>query len=360
MIIEKYLDPSAYGVVQGGVAETTELLNQKWDKIFYTGSGTVGTIVAKKAAETLTPVTLELGGRNPAIITRNADPRIAARRLLWGKIFNAGQVCLSENYVLVDKEILPAFLAELKVAMKEFYPNGAKNSPDYGRIVNQRHFNRIKSMLDNSNGKILFGGSMDEEDNFIEPTVIQVDDVNDSLMKDEIFGPLLPIYPIEDLDEAIRIANEVSHTPLALYAFGKKDETDRVLRETLSGGASINDAYFHATIPTMPFGGVGESGQGSYRGQASFDSFTHRRSVTTTPSWMESLLTVRYPPYAAGKLAKFQKMSKLKPNFDRDGKVRSNVLQRVLSLGGGDWKGSLGRYVILMLVAVGIRRYLEG
>ena len=227
MVIERYLDPSAYGVVQGGIAETTELLSQKWDKIFYTGSGAVGTIIARKAAETLTPVALELGGRNPAIITKNADPRLAARRLLWGKVLNAGQVCLTANYVLVDKEILPTFLAELKAALNEFYPNGVKNSPDYGRIVNQRHFARIKSLLDKSNGKILYGGSMDENDNFIEPTVIQVNDLNDSLMKDEIFGPLLPIYPVDDLDEAIRTANEVSHTPLALSAFGKKQETER-------------------------------------------------------------------------------------------------------------------------------------
>ena len=227
MIIEKYLDPSAYGVVQGGIEETTALLNEKWDKIFYTGNGKVGTIIAKKAAETLTPVTLELGGLNPAIITKNADPRLAARRLLWGKAMNAGQVCLSENYVLVDKDILPAFLAELEAALNEFYPKGAKNSPDYGRIVNQRHYHRIKSMLDKSNGKILFGGAMDETDKFIEPTFVRVDNINDPLMADEIFGPVLPIYAIDGLDEAIQVANKVSNTPLALYAFGNKKETDK-------------------------------------------------------------------------------------------------------------------------------------
>lgn len=226
-IVEDRLDSDAYAVVQGAVPETSKLLDQKWDKIFYTGSATVGTIVAKKAAETLTPVALELGGRNPAVVTKYADPKLAARRLLWGKTLNAGQVCLAENYILVDKEILPAFIAELKTAMDDFYPKGAKHSKDYGRIVNQRHFNRIKSMLDNTGGKILFGGAMDEDDRFIEPTVIQVDNINDSLMTDEIFGPLLPIYPVENLDEAIRVANQVHSTPLALYAFGTKAETDK-------------------------------------------------------------------------------------------------------------------------------------
>lgn len=226
-VVEQALDPAAYAVVQGAIPETTALLDQKWDKICYTGSGTVGKIVAKKAAETLTPVILELGGRNPAIITKNADPHLAARRVMWGKVMNAGQVCLSENYLLVDREILPLFAVELKAALDSFFPQGARNSPDYGRIVNRRHFHRIKSMLDKSNGKILFGGSMDETDNFIEPTVIQVDDLNDSLLKEEIFGPLLPIYPVDNLDEAIRITNEVSDTPLAIYPFGKKEETDR-------------------------------------------------------------------------------------------------------------------------------------
>ena len=224
-IIQDSLDPSAYAVVQGAIPETTALLDQKWDKIFYTGSANVGTIIAKKAAETLTPVALELGGRNPAIITKNADPKLAARRLLWGKILNAGQVCLSHNYTLVDKEILPTFIDQMKAAMQEFYPKGAKESPDYGRIVSDRHFQRLKAMLDNSNGKIIIGGTMDEKQKFIEPTVVLIDDVNDSLMKDESFGPLIPILAVNDLDEAIRTANNVQSTPLALYPFGNKDET---------------------------------------------------------------------------------------------------------------------------------------
>ncbi|OCK81950.1 aldehyde dehydrogenase [Lepidopterella palustris CBS 459.81] len=320
-IISESLDPSAYTVVQGAIPETTALLDQKWDKIFYTGSANVGTIIAKKAAETLTPVALELGGKNPAIISKNADARLAARRLLWAKVLNAGQVCVSQNYILVDKEILPAFIKELKAAVAEFYPQGVRDSPDYGRIVNARQFARLKKMLDDSRGKILMGGTMDEKDLFLEPTVMQVDSLTDSLVSEESFGPLIPVLPVSDLDEAIKIANEVDDTPLGIYPFGNKKETEKVLSQTRSGGASINDGFFHASIPTLPFGGVGSSGTGAYRGRASFDVFTHRRTVTTTPAWIEGMLDIRYPPYTLAKQKKFANMNELKPNFDRNGRT---------------------------------------
>ena len=226
-IFRESLDPSAYAVVQGAIPEATALLEQKWDKIFYTGGATVGTIVAKKAAETLTPVALELGGRNPAIITKRADVRLAARRLLWAKLINAGQVCISQNYTLVDKEMLPSYIEELRKALNEFYPRGAKASSDYSRIVNERQFRRLKKMLDETNGKILIGGTMDEADRFIEPTIIQVNDMNDSLLAEESFGPFLPLLAVDDLDEAIRIANEIEETPLGIYPFGTRAETDK-------------------------------------------------------------------------------------------------------------------------------------
>jgi len=226
-IFEESLDPSGYAVVNGNIPETTALLDEKWDKIFYTGNSTVGTIIAKKAAETLTPVCLELGGRNPAVVSRNADPRLAARRLLWGKFLNAGQVCISQNYIMVDKEIFDQFITELKIAMKEFYPNGAKASPDFSRIVNKRHFHRIKKMIDDSQGQILIGGEVDESQNFIEPTVVKVNDINDSMIADESFGPLMPILEISNLDEAIKIANSVHSTPLGFYPFGTKAETNK-------------------------------------------------------------------------------------------------------------------------------------
>lgn len=235
-IVESCLDSSAYTVVQGAIPESSALLDCKWDKIFYTGSPNVGKIIAKKAAETLTPVTLELGGRNPAIVTANANPRLAARRLLWAKNLNAGQVCVSQNYILVDKTILPALVDELKQAVKDFYPMGVRESKDYGRIVNERQWSRLKKMLDASHGKILLGGTMDAETKFLEPTVVQVTDANDALLAEESFGPLIPILPVDDLDEAIRIANQTDSTPLGLYPFGTKAETDKILGATRSGG----------------------------------------------------------------------------------------------------------------------------
>ena len=358
MIIEKTLDPTCFAVVQGGVNETTKLLEQKWDKIFYTGSATVGTIIAKKAAETLTPVTLELGGRNPAIITKNADVRLAARRLLWGKTINAGQVCISQNYTMIDREVLPAFIAETKAALKDFFPNGVRASSDFGRIINNRQWKRLKNLMEESKGKILVGGSMDEASRFIELTLLQVEDFHDPLIMEESFGPLMPILAIDNLDEAIRIANQVQATPLGVYPFGNSSETDRVLRELRSGGASVNDAYTHGTIPTLAFGGVGESGQGAYRGRASFDCFTHRRSITWTPNWMERLLDVRYPPYE-GKLAKYRQMSQAKPDFDREGRVKFSLVNFVLSLGAGSTLGGITRYALVLLAAMGLKTYLD-
>ncbi|KAJ9643536.1 Hexadecenal dehydrogenase [Coniosporium tulheliwenetii] len=336
-IISTSLDPSAYACVQGGIPETTLLLEQKWDKVFYTGNATVGTIIAKKAAETLTPVTLELGGRNPAIVTKGADPRLAARRLLWAKILNAGQgdfAAAGEG----DGGGAQGVLSE-----------GARESPDYGRIVNKRQFQRLKKMLDESSGKILLGGTMDEETLFLEPTVVQVESLEDSLVKEESFGPLIPVLPVKDLDEAIRMANEIDDTPLGIYPFGSKAETDKVLSQTRSGGASINDGFFHASLPTLAFGGVGNSGQGAYRGKASFDTFTHRRSVTTTPSWIESMLAVRYPPYTAKKQEKFASMSALKPNFDREGNVKTSWVGRLLKLGAESGMGAVGRWFLVVL-----------
>ncbi|KAL8720521.1 MAG: hypothetical protein Q9225_002643 [Loekoesia sp. 1 TL-2023] len=347
-IVETSIDASCYGVVQGAVPETSALLDEKWDKIFYTGGAAVAKIIAKKAAETLTPVTLELGGRNPAIVTRSADVRLAARRLLWGKIHNAGQVCISQNYTMVDKAILDPFIAETRIAMKQFFPHGTKDTDDFGQIAFSRQWSRLKRMLDETKGKIVLGGSMDEGRRYIEPTVILVDSPNDPLVTEESFGPLMPILPIDDLDTAIRIAGEVHRTPLGLYPFGNKQETDRILRETQSGGVSVNDAWFHGSIPTLPFGGVGDSGQGAYRGRSSFDCFSHRRSVTTTPGWMEGLLDVRYPPYE-GKLAKLKQMNELKPDFDREGRVKFNLISYILSLGAGSKTGGLVRYAVVLL-----------
>lgn len=369
-IVESALDPLAYSVVQGAIPETTALLDEKWDKIFYTGGQGVAKIISKKAAETLTPVTLELGGKNPAIVTKNANMHLAARRLAWAKTVNVGQVCISQNYIMVDAEMVPTFVKEFKAALDEFFPNGARASADYGRIVNDRSFQRLKKMLDSSSGKILLGGKMVEAERFMEPTVVQVSDPSDSLLTDESFGPLIPILPVKDLDTAIRYANEISVTPLGIYPFGSKAETDRVLRETRSGGATVNDGYYHGSIPTLPFGGVGESGQGAYRGRASFDCFTHRRTVVSTPNWMDALLAVRwvldrapittsrlrltsktrYPPFeGTSKLKQFKGMSEMTPNFDRQGRVRYGILRHIITLGGVSASSGFTRWLMVLL-----------
>lgn len=226
-IFEAALDPKAYQVVNGAVKETQALLDVKWDKIMYTGSTAVGKIIAKKAAETLTPVTLELGGLNPAFVTKNANVKLAARRLMWAKCLNAGQVCISQNYILADRAIVEPLVQGLNATYKEFFPSGAKNSPDFSRIVNKKSFQRIKKMLDETNGKIVMGGGMDEDQLFIEPTAVLVDSMLDSVMKEESFGPVFAIMPYDTLDDAINIANQVYRTPLALFTFGSDAENER-------------------------------------------------------------------------------------------------------------------------------------
>jgi len=359
-IMQAGLDSDCYACVQGGIPEMKVLLQEKWDKIFFTGSATVGKIITQAAAPSLTPVTLELGGRNPAIVTRKADVALAARRLLWAKTMNAGQVCISHNYTLVDKEVLDDFVNQLKIAIKEFFPNGAKASEDYGRMVNLSSFNRVKKMLDGTSGKIVSGGTTDSDELFIEPTVVVITDQEDSLMKDESFGPLLPVLGVDNLDQEIYIANKTHETPLGVYAFGSKDETDKILASTRSGGASVNDGMYHGTIGTLAFGGVGDSGSGSYRGKASFDCFVHHRSITHTPGWIELMLKSRYPPFAGTN--KYQQLSKLlfaKPNFDREGNEKLGWLTWIFTLGTGGYFRGVFRALILAGVAVMVKTLID-
>ncbi|RYO95551.1 hypothetical protein DL764_007673 [Monosporascus ibericus] len=354
-IVEGYLDTSAFKVVLGAIPETTALLDQKWDKIFYTGNPSVARIISRKAAENLTPVTLELGGRNPAFITRSADLALAARRLLWGKTMSAGQVCMSQNYVLVERGVVDDFVEYLNAAYKQFFPQGAKASPDYARVINERQFDRIKKMLDTTRGRIVMGGEMDRSDRFIAPTAVLIDSADDPMMQEESFGPVWSILPYSDLDEAIKTANKVDPTPLSLMSFGSKSENEKILNCITSGGASFNDAYMHGSVAGLPFGGVGQSGTGAYHGRASFDCFTHRRAVVDVPGrWMDRLLRVRYPPYSVPDLRFYEWMNRTRPGFDRDGRPVRNLRYwagLVFGLGGADAKAALLRWVLLVLVA---------
>ncbi|KAG6000609.1 hypothetical protein E4U21_005282 [Claviceps maximensis] len=318
-IFDDYLDRDCYVCVNGDVEQTKHLLDHhKFDKIMFTGGKKTGAIIAAKAAQSLTPVLLELGGLNPAFITRGGDVKLAARRLLWQKCLNAGQLCLSHNYALVERSVVDDFIAELNVQYRTFMPNGGKDS-DLSRIVNKSHYDRLMSMLNGTKGRIVMGGSSDDETLWIEPTVVLVDSIDDSMMAEESFGPIWSVLPFDSLDEAIEIANKVDPTPLSLFTFGTDAENDKVLNNVTSGGATINDAFFHAMINSTPFGGVGSSGQGNYHGYYSFKAFSHQRVIAQVPTWAEKLLRVRYMPYSFSELDRYRTLNCHSPNFDRDG-----------------------------------------
>jgi beta-apo-4'-carotenal oxygenase len=358
LLFTEALDPSAYTVIQGAIPQTQALLSEKWDKIFFTGSVSTAKIVARAAAVHLTPTVFELGGKNPAIVTRNINVPNTARRLLWAKNMNAGQLCMSPNHVLVEKSILPQLIAELKSAYAEFYPSGAKGTEDWCKIVNLKSFSRLKKLLDATSGTILLGGETDAESLYVAPTVVLVKDMHDALLAEETFGPFLTLLPVDSLSEAISTANALHETPLATYIFGSPTEADTVLAQTRSGGATINDTLFHAIIPTLDFGGVGDSGMGSYRGRASFDAFVHRRSIAKTPNWAERVLRMRYPPYAGtGKYKMFDAMQRRKVNFDREGNDKVAWWVLVLTLGG---RRGVVRWIGLVLARLGLRRGGEG
>jgi aldehyde dehydrogenase (NAD+) len=296
-LIPKYLDNDAVVVVEGAVPETTALLEQRWDHIFFTGGERVGKIVMTAAAKHLTPVTLELGGKSPVIIDKTANLKVTARRLIWGKAFNAGQTCIAPDYVLVEDSAKRPLIDALIATLKEFFGDDPKASPDYSRIVSDGHFQRLVKMMDG--GTVLHGGTSDPEQRFIELTLLDVDDVAAGVMQEEIFGPVLPIVTVANVDEAIRFVN-ARPKPLALYMFSSdKAAQQRVLSRTSSGGACINDVVNHFLVPGLPFGGVGTSGMGGYHGKHSFDTFSHRKGVLEKPTFVDPPL--RYPPYTDGK-----------------------------------------------------------
>ncbi|PFH58292.1 hypothetical protein XA68_13896 [Ophiocordyceps unilateralis] len=356
-LFEEYVDPDVVFCVNGAIPETQALLDLKFDKVAFTGGRKAGTIIATKAAQSLTPVLLELGGRNPAFINKDANVALAARRLLWQKCLNAGQICLTHNYALVHRPLVSGFVDELKLQYRTFMPQGAKVSPDYSRIVNQNHFRRIKAMLDNTNGKVVLGGSSDEADLFIEPTVVVVNDVDDSMMTEESFGPVWSIVPYDSVEEAIDMANSIDPTPLALYTFGSDEDNNKVLSNVTSGGASINDGMFHAILQATPFGGIGGSGMGNYHGYYSFRAFSHLRTICKVPSWADRILRVRYMPYSSGELQRYRRVLLPKPNFDRDGNVVRGLsywLGLVLALGGRSKRSIALRWGLLAIVALGL------
>ncbi|XOV80220.1 MAG: aldehyde dehydrogenase family protein [Aestuariibacter sp.] len=297
-LVPKYLDNDAVTVIEGGVAETTELLKQRFDNILYTGGEVVGKIVMRAAAEHLTPVTLELGGKSPCIVDSHTDLDVTANRIAWCKWMNAGQTCVAPDYIIVEK----AYSEQLVVALKEkihgFYGNDAKASPDYARIINDRHWQRIVSYLENQT--LVHGGASERETKYIEPTIV-MDPVWDSpLMQNEIFGPILPIVTVDKIEQASEIVNQ-HPKPLAMYVFTKRDQfADHLLAQTSAGNVCVNDGMMFMANQDLPFGGVGNSGMGSYCGQAGFDTFSHLKAVMKRSFMLD--VDIRYPPYTDKKL----------------------------------------------------------
>uniref|UniRef100_A0A8C9PB21 Aldehyde dehydrogenase n=1 Tax=Spermophilus dauricus TaxID=99837 RepID=A0A8C9PB21_SPEDA len=304
-LLPQYLDQDLYAVVNGGVEETTKLLEQRFDHILYTGNTAVGKIVMEAAAKYLTPVTLELGGKSPCYIDEDCDLGVVCRRITWGKYMNCGQTCIAPDYILCEASLQSQIVQKIKETVKEFYGENIKESPDYERIINLRHFKRIQSLLEGQ--KIAFGGETDEATRYIAPTVLTDVDPETRVMQEEIFGPVLPIVPVKNADEAINFINK-REKPLALYIFSHNNKLiKRMIDETSSGGVTVNDVIMHFTLNSLPFGGVGSSGMGAYHGKHSFDTFSHQRPCLLKSLKREGANKLRYPPNSQSKVdwAKF-------------------------------------------------------
>lgn len=303
-LLPKYLDTEAIALVEGGVPETSALLEQRFDHIMYTGNGSVAKIVMAAATKNLTPVTLELGGKSPCIVDRTANIPVTARRIAWGKFMNAGQTCIAPDYVLADAAIEEELISELQKSVEQFYGGETKHNADYTRIVNGRHHERLSKLM--AGQEVAFGGATQAEDCYIEPTVLRNVSADSPIMESEIFGPVLPVLRIEGLDEAIAFVNR-GEKPLALYLFSRDAAAEkRVLAETSSGGACINGTILHIGNSKMPFGGVGPSGMGAYHGRHSFETFSHRKAVLRRGFRFD--FKMMYPPYTEKRTQMIKKM----------------------------------------------------
>jgi aldehyde dehydrogenase (NAD+) len=301
-LVAETFDPAHVALIEGGVETAQALLVERFDHVFFTGGERVGKVVMQAAAQHLTPVTLELGGKSPCIVTPDVDLAVTARRIVWGKFLNAGQTCIAPDYLLVHESIQPALVEALKQRIQACYGDHPAQSPNLSRIVNERQFDRLVGLL--NRGNVLIGGDHNHQERFIAPTLIDGITWDDPIMKEEIFGPILPILTYRTLDEAITAINQRPN-PLALYLFAKdKAIQNQVLHQTTSGSLCINDVILQVAVWDLPFGGVGNSGVGSYHGPHSFNTFSHLKSVLKKPFWMD--LDWRYPPYE-GKIQLFKR-----------------------------------------------------
>ncbi len=291
-LINENFPPNYLHVIEGGVPETTELLRYKFDKIFFTGSSMVGRIVYEAAAKNLVPVTLELGGKSPTFVLADADIQMSAKRIVWSKFLNAGQICVAPDYILVDKAVEAKLLEALKQEIEKHY-NLEKLTENYVQIVNERHLERLSGLIETE--KIYFGGQVDRKERIIYPTILQDVSFDDPVMKEEIFGPILPVISFISLDDSIQQVKKQSK-PLACYIYAKnKKNINKLLKEISFGGGGVNDSIVHLSNSNLPFGGVGLSGFGSYHGKVGFNTFSHYKSILHKPFWFEASL--KYTPY---------------------------------------------------------------
>ncbi len=304
-IIDAVFDKSHVEVIEGGIEVAQKLLAQRWDYIFFTGSVAVGKIVAKAAAENLTPVTLELGGKNPCIIDKTANLKLAAKRIVWGKFINAGQTCIAPDYILIQKDVKSLFISYLKEEITKAYGSNPSLSPDYARIINTKNWQRLVNMMEHE--KVIFGGQTVIENYYIAPTLIEDSSLDSLVMCEEIFGPILPILTYE-IDAEIDAILSRFEKPLALYVFTKNHTFSKnIIQKYSFGGGCINDTLVHFSNKRLPFGGVGHSGIGAYHGSLSFDLFSHKKSIVKKANWLD--LQIRYAPYK-NKLTTIKKILK--------------------------------------------------
>jgi len=300
-LLPKYLDPDCFAVVTGGVKETQELLENKFDHILYTGSTAVGKIIMEKAAKFLTPVTLELGGKSPVIVDKSADIKTAANRIAWGKLINSGQSCIAPDYLLIEEAVANEFVQCYSQSVRNMFGENPQESLSFGRIINSNHWNRISRLMED--GNIALGGEKDEKDLYIAPTVITGVTRDDPIMKEEIFGPVLPVMTWKNISEAVDYVND-NEKPLALYVFSSNQKNlDFVKQNTSSGAFTANDTMAHAACNTLPFGGVGPSGIGAYHGEHSFTAFSHMKPVLYKYPGLEFANDVRIAPFTKKKLS---------------------------------------------------------
>jgi len=314
-LVTKYLDPATVQVFRGGIPETTSLLKEKFDHIFFTGSANVGRIVAEAASKHLTPCTLELGGKCPLFLDDSVDLRTAAKRIVWGKMINLGQTCVAPDYVLCNSAMKDKLVAKLNETMEEFFgpAEDRDKNMDLCRIVNRRHYDRLTNLIASTKGTIVHSGKCIEEDRFIDLHIITNITEDDPVMQEEIFGPILPIVTVESVNEAIDFIKR-KPKPLSLYIFSeKKARVKQIVQETSSGSVCVNDVIIQLSVDTLPFGGVEESGYGSYHGKHTFDTFCHKKSVLVRDFGMigEKLADCRYPPYTRGNVGTFRKLMQL-------------------------------------------------